>query len=207
MGIDIKKLRNDRIVLREFRKSEVWEGSDAQQIAKIAQHPEFRGFYAFPPKGLPEKKFRDAMMVLVATWVELSKTHEITHKRENYKLAITRPGEPKIIIGYIALDEINATGKKYRDIGCFINPDFQFLGYATEASQIVLKAFFENTKYKEIYITYHPDNIASKRVAEKLGYKILEGNYTLTVNGNEEPREKCVLTRKAFFDNLPPGIP
>ena len=39
MAISIENFRTDRIVLREFRESDVWEGSDAQQVAVIAQHP------------------------------------------------------------------------------------------------------------------------------------------------------------------------
>jgi hypothetical protein len=44
MAIRIENSRSDCIVLREFRESVVGEGSDAQQLAVIAQHPKFQGF-------------------------------------------------------------------------------------------------------------------------------------------------------------------
>jgi len=204
MAIRIEDLRTDRIILREFRESDIWAGSDAQQLAVIAQHPKFQGFFAFPLKGSPAKEFRKATRALVAKWVKLSRPDEKTHERENYKLAITLPSDPEKIIGYIALDEINEARGKYRDIGYFIHPDFQSKGYATEASRIVLKAFFGNTKYDNIYITYHPANIGSKRVVEKLGYQKLPGEYSLTANGKKEPREKYILTRKNFYAKLIP---
>ena len=204
MAIRIENLRTDRIILREFRESDIWAGSDAQQLAVIAQHPKFQGFYAFPLKGSSEEEFRIAATALVAKAVKLSRLDEITHERENYKLAITQAADPEKIIGYIALDEINEARGEYRDIGYFTHPDFQSRGYATEASRIVLQAFFENTKYDKIYITYHPANIGSKRVVEKLGYQKLPGEYSLTVNGKKEPREKCALTRKDFYVNSLP---
>jgi hypothetical protein len=51
----------------------VWEGSDAQQVAEIAQYPKFQGFYAFPPKGSSEEEFRKAAIAVVAKAVKLSK--------------------------------------------------------------------------------------------------------------------------------------
>jgi RimJ/RimL family protein N-acetyltransferase len=206
MAIRIEDLRTDRIILREFRESDVWNGSDAQQLAIIAQHPRFQGFFAFPPKGVPARKYRKAARALVAKWVKLSRPDKKTHQRENYKLAITRPSDPEKIIGYIALDEINEARGEYRDIGYLCHPDFQSQGFVTEASRIILKAFFEHTKYNEIYVTYHPANIASKKVVEKLGYQKLQGEYFLMVNGKKEPREKCVLTRKNFYATLSPVI-
>lgn len=202
MTIRIEDLRTDHIVLREFRESAVWEGSDAQQLAVIAQHPKFQGFFAFPPKGSPVRTFRKAAKALVAKWVKLIRPDEKTHERETFKLVIAQPCDLGKIIGYISLGEINQTRGKYREIGFFIHPDYQSRGYATEASRLVLKAFFENTRYNEIFITYHPANITSKRVAEKLGYKLLPGKHYLLVNGKEEPREKCILTRDVFFAKL-----
>ena len=202
MAITIENLQTDRIVLREFKESDVWNGSDAQQLAVIAQHPKFQGFFAFPPKGSPAGKFRKAARVLVANWVKLIRPDEKTHERETFKLAITQPSDLDTIIGYISLGEINQTRGKYREIGFFIHPDYQSRGYATEASRLVLHAFFENTRYNEIYVTYHPVNIASKTVVQKLGYLKLPGEYFLMVNGKKEPRIKCVLTRNAFYSKL-----
>jgi RimJ/RimL family protein N-acetyltransferase len=204
MTIDVEKLRTDRVVLREFRESAVWQGSDAQQLAVIAQHPKFQGFFAFPPKGSPTREFRKAAKALVVKAIRFRRPYKRTHQRENYKLAITRPTDPEKIIGYVALDEINEARGEYRDIGFFIHPDFQSQGYATEASRIVLKAFFEFTRYNEIYVTYHPANIASKKIVEKHGYQKLKSEYYLMVNGKNEPREKCILTRKNFYAKLSP---
>jgi hypothetical protein len=75
MTIRIEDLRTYRIFLREFRESDVWEGSDAQQVAEIVQYPKFQGFYTFPPKGSSEEEFRKAAIavVAIAKAVKLSK--------------------------------------------------------------------------------------------------------------------------------------
>jgi len=211
-----------------FLNSYVWKKSDARQVADISQHPHFQGFYAFPKKRSAEElnrmsekeklveigKHIKKAIVLVEKAVSLQKSHPITRERENYKLAIIQAPDrkktdlenyvrKKTIIGYIALDEINEERGVYRDIGCFIHPGYQNEDYALQASQLVLDAFFKNTKYDEIYVTYHPDNIASKRVLQKLGYKKLPGEYFITnTSGIKEPREKCELTSDDFYTHL-----
>jgi RimJ/RimL family protein N-acetyltransferase len=44
-------------------------------------------------------------------------------------------------------------------------------GIATEAVKLLTGYLFDRLKYNRIRLIIHPDNAASKRVAEKCGYK------------------------------------
>lgn len=60
------------------------------------------------------------------------------------------------------LQEIELSYRLCRD--CWSN------GFATEASRALLAEFFQMTEIKNVFSCTHPDNIASRRVLEKLGF-------------------------------------
>lgn len=59
------------------------------------------------------------------------------------------------------------------DLGYRVSPAYRMLGYATEAAQAVLSLLRDRHGLRPILRIY-PENIASIRVAEKLGMKFLE---------------------------------
>ena len=56
------------------------------------------------------------------------------------------------------------------EIGYGINEEHRNKGYATEAAKAVIKFAFEQTGQKELAAIVKPENIASRRVIEKLGF-------------------------------------
>lgn len=56
-------------------------------------------------------------------------------------------------------------------IGYSIHPNFQNFGYCTEALKEVIKFLINEVGYYRICCKYRGDNIASKRVMEKSGFK------------------------------------
>ena len=57
------------------------------------------------------------------------------------------------------------------ELGYHIYKTYQNQGYAYEASQKILNDFFQRFDYNEIYSYMTVDNIASYKLAEKLGFK------------------------------------
>lgn len=56
------------------------------------------------------------------------------------------------------------------EAGWVIAPEFQGKGYATEAMQAALNWLSELNKFERSIFFITPDNMASLRVAQKLGY-------------------------------------
>lgn len=58
------------------------------------------------------------------------------------------------------------------ELGWALTPAAQGSGYATEASKACALWMFDDLKLAEIISIIHPDNVASVRVAERLGEKL-----------------------------------
>ena len=72
-------------------------------------------------------------------------------------------------IGYVQLVKI----EEGWEIGYHIAKEFTGSGYATEAVNAFLKYLKENKGIKEIYGVALADNLASRRVLEKCGFKLI----------------------------------
>lgn len=59
---------------------------------------------------------------------------------------------------------------KFRDIGWYINPEYQRIGLAFEAASEVVKYLFEDIKISAIISSAVKDNFGSCRLFEKLGF-------------------------------------
>ena len=62
-------------------------------------------------------------------------------------------------------------GEESAELGYWIAEDYWGNGYATECSYQLIKRAFNDLAIERIYATYKHENIASKRVLEKLGFK------------------------------------
>jgi ribosomal-protein-alanine N-acetyltransferase len=89
-------------------------------------------------------------------------------KNEGMLLIVTHEGE---IVGHIEffptvsyLDELELSYHIYTQ-------QHRGQGIATQAVQLMTGYLFDNKKHNRIRLIIHPDNEASKRVAEKCGYK------------------------------------
>jgi ribosomal-protein-alanine N-acetyltransferase len=123
--------------------------------------------------------------------------HYLTNNHiKNYNLkgfgywVIFRKEELKIPIGICGLlkrDEL-----EHIDIGYALLPQFEGLGYATEAAQGVLTFGFKTLKANRILAISTMENLGSTKVLEKIGME-LEGKIKLTT---EEP-ELYLFGKKA----------
>ena len=60
-------------------------------------------------------------------------------------------------------------GNKTGELGYIINPDYWGMGYATEASKLLIVFGFKELKLHRIYATCDRRNVASSKVLEKTG--------------------------------------
>ncbi|SDH58904.1 Protein N-acetyltransferase, RimJ/RimL family [Actinokineospora alba] len=59
------------------------------------------------------------------------------------------------------------------EAGCWAHPSARGRGMTTEALGAVLRFGFGALGLREVFYKHHPDNLASRRVAEKLGFTVL----------------------------------
>jgi ribosomal-protein-alanine N-acetyltransferase len=76
------------------------------------------------------------------------------------------------LIGYCGFLHWHLDGADEVEIGYRLHPDYWNRGLATEAARAVREHAFRDLSLPKVISLIHPDNIASRRVAEKNGLKI-----------------------------------
>ena len=80
-------------------------------------------------------------------------------------------------IGYCGFFHQEVDGQPEIEVGYRLHPDFWNKGYATEGARAVCDCGFSQWKLDRLISLIHPDNTASRRVAEKNGM-VLERDTT-----------------------------
>ena len=62
-------------------------------------------------------------------------------------------------------------GEGSAELGYWVGEEYQRRGYATEACRSLIKRAFDDLCIKQIYATFKKENLASRRVLEKLGFE------------------------------------
>lgn len=68
-------------------------------------------------------------------------------------------------------------GPKTYEIGFHLRPEFWHKGYAAEAAGAVINYAFSVLHADALYAGHHPDNHASRRILQKLGFRYIGDNY------------------------------
>ena len=150
------EIDGERIILRKLRLS------DALDIYKNLQDKEIVKWTLNIP--WPYKK-QDAVKFI-------RKTHYKIRKKSGYAFGIVLK-ETNKIIGVIDIFPIDWKNKN-AEVGYWIGRKYWGKGCMTEAVKLMLKFAFEKLKLHRVYATTIEKNTASKRVLEKVGFK-LEG--------------------------------
>ena len=143
-------LKTDKLCLRH------WKDSDAESLFNLAKNPNIGPIAGWPP----HTDIEDSLNIIKTVFV----------RPECY--AITKDNQ---IVGSIEL-LIHPNGNHWwgegsAEIGYWVGEQYQRQGYATEACKILIKRAFVDLNIERIYATYKKENIASKRVLEKLGFR------------------------------------
>ena len=149
------RIETERLLLREYN------GSDWEAVHDYAQNGDILTYEAWGPNSEAETK------QFIKTAVE----DQIVQNRTNFDLAIILKKERKLIGGCrfwftnVKRDEVY--------IGYIINPLYWKNGYATEAAQALIDYTTTSSKITRIKATCDVLNIASQRVLEKCGFKLI----------------------------------
>jgi RimJ/RimL family protein N-acetyltransferase len=73
------------------------------------------------------------------------------------------------LIGYCGFLHKDVDRRNEIEIGYRLHPNYWNRGLATEAAQAVRDHAFSDLKLPRVISLIHPDNVASRRVAEKIG--------------------------------------
>jgi RimJ/RimL family protein N-acetyltransferase len=155
----MKIIETERLYLRELALE------DGQELSKVLSDPESMRFY---PEPFSRKK--------VERWIEWNITN---YKTNNHGLwaVILKDGEK--FIGDCGITMQRIEDDTVPEIGFHILKDYWNKGYATEAALGCKQYAFEVMNYPSVFSYTTIRNIASQKVAEKIGmqpYKVIEKN-------------------------------
>lgn len=99
------------------------------------------------------------------------------------------------VIGQITCQLKDNEPENIRDVGWYIDPNFQRQGYATEAANAVLDFMFNEVEITDIKTSAAEINPGSWKIMEKLGFKYGGKNKSTYFKDNE------ILISKEYFCN------
>jgi [ribosomal protein S5]-alanine N-acetyltransferase len=145
-------LTGDRIRLREVRPG------DAAAALAWAAYPAFFRYLAFEPV---------ASVAEEAEYLRGLEAQAHARPRRQFHLGVVWRESDELI----GLARLGITTPQHReaDIGYGLRLDWTGEGIATEAAELLLQFGFVELGLHRIFAFHHPDNIASRRVLEKIG--------------------------------------
>lgn len=145
------RIESERLIIREFNRDDIHE------LIDISEQPHIQ-------RWLPDWK---NACEWVENWIETVKHHYITDDPETdflaYGVELKQTGR---LIGQVG---IGGTENGIA-VGYFISQEFTNNGYATEAMKAFIDYIFKKYGYIHLIATVQPDNTASNRVVQKLGF-------------------------------------
>ena len=136
-----------------------WRESDAECLYHFAKNPNVGPIAGWPPHESVE--------------YSLNVIKTIFQRKECYAVTLN-----EIPIGCAELlihpDGNHWWGEGSAELGYWIAEEHQGNGYATGASKMLIKRAFDDLGIERIYASYKKENVASKRVLEKLGFKYFD---------------------------------
>jgi len=147
------QLETDRLILRSFREE------DVDAMAQLFANPDFMRFSLGV---FTERQQTVAFIEKVRNWdcAQIPSQFAVIPRGEN------------AIVGYCGFFYHPDDGIEDIEIGYRLNPDYWNRGLITEAARTVRDHGFRDWKLSRVISLIHPDNIPSRRVAEKNGMKV-----------------------------------
>jgi RimJ/RimL family protein N-acetyltransferase len=136
------------------------ELNDLNDLYKLYSDPEIR------------KYFPDGVLTLAETREELEWHMNGYPEHSELGLWATIHKETSMFIGRCGLLPWEIDSKLEIEIAYLLNKDFWHQGFATEAAQGIMAYGFEKLHLTRLICMMHPDNVASQKVAERIGMKL-----------------------------------
>jgi len=149
-------LQTTRLVLRPFREE------DIDLVAELMANPDFMRFSLGPYT-------RAQTQTILAKLLSWNRAGLPSQFAVTLRLAELKTGCNVALIGYCGFFHQLVDGKDEIEIGYRLHPDYWNQGLATEAAIAVRDHAFGDLKLPRVISLIHPDNAASRRVAEKIG--------------------------------------
>lgn len=175
-------LTTERVMLRRFMIE------DIDPFFQIMNESEIMRFFPNPDPPPRER-------------VERFVQHQITHWEEygyGYCAVVLKGGSE--LIGWNGLSYLPETGEV--ELGYLLSKPYRGKGLATEAGQASLRFGFDVFGHDRIIAIVHPENLASQRVALKLGMTFLDRNNYFGMDCF-----RYFLDRDQFMSGLPDREP
>lgn len=202
--IGSKTLETDRLILRRP------EMKEQKKLWEILMIPEVNKWYLTSAKKYANnKEHRDWKIQekFYKSKVDKADNNDVFVWSVFLKPGYTNSGYEEVI-GQVSAQE-NGEDITIRDVGWYMDPNYQGKGYATEAAKEMIDYMFKEVEINGISSGAVKDNIASCRIFEKLGFSeigevVEESPYTfydglLTFS-------KYGLTKEYYFNNENIGI-
>ena len=151
-GVPTMQLETERLVLRSFRSE------DVDAMAQLFANPDFMRFSL---GAFTERKKTVDFIEKVMGWDRASMPSQF---------AVLSRGEDAVI-GYCGFHHHPEVPGEV-EIGYRLHPDYWNRGLITEAARAVRDHAFADLKLPRVISLIHPENIPSRRVAEKNGMKV-----------------------------------
>ena len=145
-------LQTPRLLLRPFR------GEDVDLLAKLMANVDFMRFSL----GIFSREQTTAFLDKIIGWQRrgLPSQFAVIHRTDNQ------------LIGYCGFFHQEVDGRDEIEIGYRLDPDYWNQGLASEAARTVRDHAFRDLKLPRVISLVHPENLPSRRVAEKSGMKV-----------------------------------
>lgn len=119
--------------------------------------------------------------------ISLEKARELTLARAQGTdfLAVALKHNQKLV-GHLFFKQVEPKEFQTWELGYIFNPAFQGQGYATESADALIRYGFDHFGIHRVIAHCNPENIASRRVLEKIGMK-QEGYFRKNVFFHTEP--------------------
>jgi len=145
-------LETPRLILRPFREE------DIDRFAELMANRDFMRFSLGP---YTQEQTQDVLQKFFAwTQAGLPSQFAVIFRRNNE------------LIGYCGFFHQEVDGRREIEIGYRLDPDYWNRGLASEAARAVRDHAFHDLILPKVISLIHPDNVPSRRVAEKNGMKM-----------------------------------
>lgn len=145
-------LETPRLTLRPFREE------DVDLVAELMANSDFMRFSL----GVFTREQTVSFLEKILAWQRNSLPSQF---------AVTMRSNGTLL-GYCGFFHQQVDDVKEIEIGYRLHPDYWNQGIATEAAKAVRDHAFRNLKLPRVISLIHPENVASRRVAEKMGMTI-----------------------------------
>ena len=155
-----------------------WQESDAKDLYNLAKFPNIG-----PNAGWHPHKSIEESLTIIKTIFSRKETYAIIYNGKR--------------VGNVSLQFYpkcrHDWGKDSAEIGYWIGEEYQNKGICTKASKLLIQRAFKELKVKAIYATYNLNNLKSKRVLEKLGFKYYKDLENIDYNNQKLKAKAMVL--------------